>query len=165
MKNDLGHRLFVVGAAVGIAGWMLLLVLLGFWYWWPVALPTITQPLPVLNEDHVVDVGEPIRLRLDVVKPTDLTTVATDRFITCDSGNLIPLASNPTSLPVGEYTIDADSVVLPPKALPGEVCILRYVITYRINPVREERLSMESEPFTVGEYPPGIIGTPLEAVR
>lgn len=148
------HRWFVAASAIGIAGWAFILLLLGWWYLAPVALPTVTQPLPILNPGHRVAIGEPILMELSVVKPVPLDTAASSRWIACESGNLVTLTSTPTNLPVGTYTIVSDSVILPAKVSPGDVCRMNYLITYSINPVRDEQLALESEPFTVAKGTP-----------
>lgn len=149
MKPATGHRVFMAAGIVGIVGWLLVLILLGWWQLQPAALPTVTEPLPILNPGHQVAIGEPIVLQIDVVKDTETTVATSTRFLACQSGNLVTLTSQPTNLPVGDYTIVSDNVILPAKVTPGDVCTMNFRIVYRINPIRTEALALESEPFTV----------------
>jgi hypothetical protein len=150
-KPDHVQKFFLVAAFVGIGGWMLILALVAFWHLMPVTLPNVTQPLPILNVNNAVAIGEKVVVQLDVVKTVETEVESSTRYIACDSGNLVTLTSNPTNLPVGTYTIVSDSVVLPPKVFPGEVCTMNFRIVYRINPMRVETLTLSSEPFTVME--------------
>jgi hypothetical protein len=143
------QKFFVGAAFIGIAGWVFIMALLGFWYLVPVNLPTVTEPMPILNPGNRIAIGEPIVLQLDVVKKTPTEVNAYSRFLTCTSGNLVTLTGSPTNLPVGKYTVINDSAILPAKVSPGEVCTFNIRVSYRINPVRTEVLNLESEPFTV----------------
>jgi len=150
-RPDHVQKFFLVAAFVGIGGWLLLLFLVAFWHLVPSTLPNVTQPLPILNENSQVAVGETLIVQLDVVKTVETEVESSTRYITCDSGNLVTLTSNPTNLPVGAYTIISDSVVLPNKVSVGDICTMNFRITYRINPMRVENLVLSSEPFTVVE--------------
>jgi hypothetical protein len=143
------HKFFIAAATIGIVGWLCVLMLLGFWYLAPVALPTVTQPLPILNPGHQIAIGDPIVVELDVIKTAPTDVQSSSRFLACESGNLVTLTGMPTNLPVGEYVIVSDNVILPAKVSAGEVCTMNYHIVYRINPVRTETLNLTSEPFTV----------------
>lgn len=151
------RRLFIAASTVGIVGWMFILALLGYWYLSPVTLPSVTEPLPILNKDRTIAVGEPIVVRLDVVKTVPLDVERATRFIACESGNLITLTPSSTSgvgtLPVGTYTVISDNVILPNKVSEGDVCTMNFMVTYHINPVRDEMLALQSEPFTIAPLP------------
>ena len=148
--HPLALRLFGVAAVVGIVGWLLLLSLWGWWTLQPANLPSVTEPMPVLNEDREVAIGEPLLLQLQVVKTAELTAVSTGRWLACESSNLVTLTSlDPVNLPVGEYTVVADSIILPAKITPGDTCTAVIRVTYRINPMRVESVEFDSEPFTV----------------
>jgi hypothetical protein len=43
----------------------------------------------------------------------------------------------------------SDSIIIPAKVTPGDVCVAVFEITYRINPIREEVARWDSEPFRV----------------
>jgi hypothetical protein len=148
-QPDSVHKFFIVAAFIGISGWMLVLFLIAFWHLMPVTLPDVKQPLPILNANHQIAVGEKVVVQLDVVKKVETTVESSTRYISCDSGNLVTLTSNPTNLPVGTYTIISDSVTLPNKVTVGDVCTMNFRIVYRINPMRVETLVLSSEPFTV----------------
>ena len=142
-------RLFAIAAVIGVGGWLLLL---GLWAWWsfqPTNLPTITEPIPVLNPEHAVAIGTPIVLELAIAKPRDIAPHTSTRFLECTSGNLVTLTATPTQLPEGNYTVVSDNVVLPAKVTPGDTCVAVFLNTYEINPIREETTRFASEPFTV----------------
>ena len=148
--HPLALRLFGAAAVIGIAGWVGLLALWGWWSLQPVALPTVTEPMPVLNPNREVAIGDPLLLQLDVVKQQELDAVGTSRYLACESSNLVTLTSmTAINLPVGEYTVIADSIVLPAKITPGDVCRAVISVTYHVNPIRDDDVEFTSEPFTV----------------
>ena len=143
------HRVVNTAAVVGIGGW---LVILGGWLWWtlqPVHLPDVRQPIPILNDGNEIAIGEPIVMRLNVDKPPGVRTVQSLRFIQCDSGNLVTLTDTVRDLPPGQYRVIADTVLLPAKVSPGDVCVFTYRNTYQVNPIRTEVVEWSSERFTV----------------
>ena len=142
-------RAFGIAALVGMGGWMLLL---GVWAWWmlqPANLPTITEPIEVLNPGDAVAVGDPLVLRLEVDKPRPASPVNSARLLECESGNLVTLTSTPTPLPVGTYTVISDNLTIPAKVTPGDTCVATFNITFRINPIRDEVARWSSEPFVI----------------
>lgn len=142
-------RAFGIAALVGVGGWMLLL---GVWAWWmlqPADLPTVTEPIAVLNEGNKVAIGSPLVLELQVNKPVDRTPISSSRLLECESGNLVTLTSTPTPLPVGAYTVISDNLTIPAKVTPGDTCVATFLVTFRINPLRDETARWSSEPFTV----------------
>ena len=146
-------RVFLVAAWVSILGIGLVVVGYGLvTAWWlnrPVTLPTVVTPIPILNPDQRIAVGEPIRMLLTIDKPQDVATERTSRAIVCDSGNLVTLTESTRDVPVGSFTTVADNVDLPPKVTPGDTCRFRYTVDYRINPIRIDTVEWLSEPFTV----------------
>jgi len=149
MASDRRNRALTAAACVGIGGWAL--ILLG-WLWWtlqPVALPAVAEPIPVLNEGNEIAIGDTITMELAVVKPAGVRTIQSLRFIQCDSGNLVTLTDAARDLPPGAYTVVADSVKLPAKVSPGDVCVFTYRNTYTVNPIRSETVEWSSERFTV----------------
>lgn len=138
-----------VAAGIGILGWVALLLLAGWWMVQPAGLPTIAQPIPVLNEGHEVAIGERLVLRLDVNKAVPRDPVDSDRWLECESGNLVTLTSTISELPVGTYTVLSDDVVIPNKVTAGDVCTAWLAVDFRINPLRTEELQLASEPFTI----------------
>ena len=134
----------------------LLLLVLGIWaivwvYWLnePVTLPDVREPIPVLNQDKTIAIGEPIRLLVTVDKPMDVEAERASRSIVCESGNLVTLTPSTRDLPTGQFTIVFDDVDLPPKVEPGDVCQFRFNLDYRINPIRIDERVWFSEEFTV----------------
>lgn len=148
MKTKI-QRVVSVAAIVGIGGWM---VILGGFLWWklePVDLPVLKTPIPILNEDNEIPIGDPIVMELNVSKPLGVRVDQSLRFIRCDSGNLITLTSAERDLPVGSFKVIADTVTLPAKVAPGDTCVFVYRNTYNVNPIRSETIEWASEPFTV----------------
>ena len=149
MSRPGAHRYVLWAAVLGIGGW---LVILGGWLWWtfqPAALPTIAQPIPILNDNREIAIGEPIVMRLAVDKPSGVRVTQSLRFIQCDSGNLVTLTAAVRDLPSGSFTLIADTVKLPAKVSPGDVCVFTYRNTYSVNPIRTEVTEWSSERFTV----------------
>jgi len=151
ISDRIWHRVFIVAAATGIIGWFGLMLLLSFWYIMPAQLPTVTQPLPILNANHQIAIGEELLVMLKIQKDIPKDAIDSDRYITCDSGNLVTLTSNPTTVPVGTYTIVSNDIILPNKVLVGDTCIMNYSILYYINPLRNEILNLKSDEFTIVE--------------
>lgn len=144
-----GHRAVLWAAFIGIGGWVVLM--LGWLYWTlaPAAVTTVKQPVEVLNDGNEIAIGEPIVLRLVVDKPDGVRVVKADRFLECQSGNLVTLTSTPRDLPAGSYTLVNDETVLPAKVAPGDVCLFLLRNTYSVNPIRTETVEWRSEWFTV----------------
>ena len=149
MTHKTRGKIVTVAALIGIGGW---LAILGGWLWWtlqPVHLPDVRQPIPILNDGNKIAIGEPIVMLLAVDKPPGVRTVQSLRFIQCDSGNLVTLTAAARDLPAGNYTLIADTVLLPAKVSPGDVCVFTYRNTYQVNPIRSETVEWSSERFTV----------------
>lgn len=144
---------FLLAATVGVL--VLLLVFAGFAVYWLFLQETtfedrVKTPIPILNEKNTVIVGEPILLELTVDIPDPAGEVGqTNRFIQCESGNLITLTTETVSLPPGRATIVDDSATLPPKVLDGDTCIFLYRVEYVQNPLKRGVADFKSEPFTV----------------
>jgi hypothetical protein len=144
-------RLFTAAALIGVTGWVILLGLFGWWMVQPVTMPSIAEPINVLNPGNRVAIGDPLVMRLVVNKPNPAEAVNSTRRLECPtSGNLVTLtAGSAVPLPVGAYTLVSDNVVMPAKVTPGDVCEAVWVVVYHINPIRDEVLEWRSEPFTV----------------
>lgn len=114
-------------------------------------LPYIKQPIEIMNENKIIAVGEPIRMKLEINKPELLEVIASNVNIVCDSGNLITMAiNNNKTLPVGEYVIYSDNYLLPNKINDGDTCQFNFINTYRINDSRQsDAILWSSEKFTV----------------
>ena len=143
------HRAVLWLAFIGIGGWVVLM--LG-WLWWTLAPATVTfvkQPIEILNDGNEIAIGEPIVMRLAVDKPAGARVVKADRFLECQSGNLVTLTATVRDLPAGAYTLINDQTVLPAKVAPGDVCLFLFRNTYAVNPIRTETVEWRSEWFTV----------------
>lgn len=113
-------------------------------------LPTITQPVKILNENKEVAVGETILMELEVYKPQDLRADGSVN-ITCDDGNLVTIQSKVQAQPIGEYTIIDDRYQLPNKVSVGATCQFNGILDFEVNPYITETLVYSSEQFTVKE--------------
>ena len=49
-------------------------------------IPTLTEPIPILNPNHEVAINSPIIMRLEVFKPNKLKAEVSTNIV-CDSGN------------------------------------------------------------------------------
>lgn len=136
-------------AALSIGGWVIFGAAFLWWQVEPARLPDLSVPIPILNADNTIRVGEPVIMELKIEKGTPREVVGSTRFISCDSGNLVTLTSVSRSLPTGSFTVIADDVLLPDKFLDGDICKFTYRIEYRINWVRTEVAEWSSEPFLV----------------
>lgn len=120
--------------------------------WWsvqPVAITEVRQPIPILNDSKIVMVGEPILHELNIRKAQPLDTSDAVRYVACDSGNLITLTSRPVDLPVGEFVIRVDDLLLPDKVVDRDTCTLEYRVTFRVNPIRNVVGVYSSDRFMV----------------
>lgn len=145
------HHLFTTSAIIGICGWFFLIFLFSWWFLQPVSLPTVKEPMPVLNVNDEVAIGETLYVKLTINKPVELSPINSSRFLACTSGNLVTLTSAPIKLPVGSYDIISEDVIVPAKIAPGDECVYEIHITYQINPIRREIVQFQSEPFAVLE--------------
>lgn len=139
---------FIVAAIVGIVGWVLVLSLLSWWLWGPVELPSIKEPMQVLNVSPITE-GDVVQLEISVSKPTSLAVEDTNRFIECENGQLITFTSSPQDLPPGEYVLQAESPPIPERLTESTTCSFVYNVEYRINPLRTESLQVRSEEFVL----------------
>lgn len=143
------HHLFTTAAIIGIFGWGFLIVI---WMWWtlqPTVLPRVTEPMPVLNENNEVGVGDTLLVQLSITKLKEQTPIDSSRYISCASGNLITLTAAPTKLPVGSYEVISDDVIIPERLSVGDTCTFEITIVYEINPIRTESVTFKSELFTI----------------
>jgi len=141
-------------ATAAFVGWLAIFVVYLAWSFWPVTLPSVDQPIPILNDGKRIAVGEPIVMELRVHKPQPVNVRSSDRVIRCESGNLITLTATAIDLPTGDFVVEASSVTLPDKIIDGDTCTFLYRIGYYVNPVRTEVVEYESEPFTTLQQRP-----------
>jgi hypothetical protein len=144
------YKFFIFAAAIAVIGWGGFMLLSLWWLFQPVSLPSIEEPVPVLNENNTVFLGENIEMALGVTKPIDYQAVDNTRYIECASGKLIPLTSGePRTLPIGTYTLNVDSIILPSPVIDGDSCTVLFRVIYEINPLRDEQIEFRSEAFAV----------------
>jgi hypothetical protein len=147
--SKLLYTIFTVSAVLGISGWLFLLSIYVFWMVEPVPLPTIKEPIPVLNENNQVAVGHTLFMEFDVIKLQEVTPISASRFLECESGNLVTLTSAAITLPVGQYTLVSDDITIPVKVSPDDKCIFVIEVTYQINPLKQTTNRFQSEPFLI----------------
>lgn len=121
------------------------------WLTWPYSVVDIEEPIPVLNENHEIAIGEPIVLQLNIDKQTDIAPDSNTANITCNDGNLVTMTSEPKFIPVGQFTVISDRYALPPKVAIGAECQFNFLNTYEVNPIRTISKTWSSETFTVVE--------------
>ena len=146
--------LLPIAAAVGMVGWVGLMLLGAFWLVQPAGLPRVEEPIEVLNPGNRVAVGDTLVMRLEVAKSVPREPVDSARWLECESGNLVTLTATISELPVGVYTVISDSVVIPAKVAMGDTCKAVLSVDFRVNPIRVETLTVASEPFTIEEAAP-----------
>lgn len=145
-------KIFHCLAWVAIIGNLALIGLVAFWLIHPYPLPTITQPIPILNENKEIAIGDPIKMKLEVNKQREMKPTTITRNITCNDGNLVTLANiSVQDLPKGSYTLISDKFILPPKVAKGSTCKFNFINTYKLNPLRSETTKYSSEQFKVKE--------------
>jgi len=120
-----------------------------FWTLESIDYPTIDEPIPVLNENNEVAIGEALLMEFQVKKFDELTPVAASRFLECNSGNLVTLTAAAIELPIGNYTIKSGEIDIPAKVTPGDICDFVIQATYQINPLKQVTSRFASEKFTI----------------
>lgn len=146
-SRKLWHKFSAV--VITMAAIFMLVVI--FWLVFPYKTAEIKQPVPVLNKNNEVAIGEKLILEISVTKYIDAFPNGTE-IITCDDGGIAFLDSGKTSnFPPGTYTFVNDSNVIPDKLVAGSKCMYHFRYTYRVNPIREITKEWDSEPFLVLE--------------
>lgn len=143
------YTIFTVSAILGISGWLFILGIYIYWLVEPEPLPSIKEPIPVLNEDNQVAIGHTLFMEFEVIKLQDITPISASRFLECESGNLVTLTSAAITLPVGVYTLVSDDITIPAKVSADDKCIFVIEVTYQINPLKQTTNRFQSEPFLV----------------
>lgn len=141
-------KLVHVLAWLAIIGNLCLIALIAFWLLFPYKTTYVNQPIEILNANHEIRIGDPIKVKLEVNKPNGLAPES-QRFIVCEDGNLVTIAKSSMTLPRGSYIIISDKADLPPKVAIGATCKLQITNTYRLNPIRNETDTWLSENFKV----------------
>jgi len=143
------YTIFAISAILGITGWIFLLSIYIFWTLEPVNLTNVKEPIPVLNENHMVAIGDTLKMELIISKPEDIAPNDAARYLECESGNLVTLTATAINLPVGTYTITSNDVVIPVKVTPDDVCVYVMQVTYNINPLKQVTNRFTSEKFII----------------
>ena len=147
MKKATKELLHVL-AWIAIIGNICLILLIGFWKLWPYHLPYVKQPIPILNENKEIRIGQVIKMDLYVSKPEYMVSESYPT-ITCTDGNLVTLSPANLTLPTGEYIFKSETYVLPPKVAVGSTCQFNFNNVYQVNPLRTEPVTWSSEQFQV----------------
>ena len=119
-----------------------------FWSLYPYQVANVETPIPILNENKEIAIGEPIIMKIAVTKANN-TDSHTEKFIICDDGNLVTLAGGSNPLPAGSYTVTSTSNLLPDKVTVGTTCTFTFQVHYDVNPIREIIRTWTSEEFKV----------------
>jgi hypothetical protein len=125
-----------------------LMLLIFYWLLIPCDVITTVQPVPVLNEDKTVSVGDRLLLRIDYDKKRPFPGRVAQNII-CSSGNMAPIEEFTINLPVGKKNFVFDGVVVPSSMIAGDKCFLQQSVSYKVNPVREITYTFLSEKFTI----------------
>lgn len=115
-------------------------------------IPSITEPITILNENNEIAIGDTIKMELHIKKPQEVASIGTVN-ITCNDGNLITMSPSPNrgTLPAGNHVVLSTSHKLPPKAAIGAKCQFNFINVYQVNPYKTEIRSWHSETFKVVE--------------
>lgn len=122
-----------------------------YWLVQPAKLPYIIEPIEILNDNNEIAIGEPVEMKLHIVKTDEVRTTNQTPRIECNSGNLVTLVGSNKDLPIGEYQIISNSYLLPPKVLIGDTCRFYFQTTFEINPIKSVSADWVSEDFKVKE--------------
>lgn len=112
---------------------------------WPTQLPIIyNEPFPVSPKE--IKKGEVLTITMEVNKRKQYT-VDVHKNIVCNDGNLVTLAPNKTSIPLGTNTIEVE-IIIPTKAS-FSTCHVEFENEYKINALRIEHQKMVTQSFKI----------------
>lgn len=151
MTRHKRNRVYIILSWVAILFIVAASSLIIFWLVFPYKRTTIKEPIPILNPNKEIAVGEPILQRLEINKPTNTPPNSVTRVLICNEGELITLApSSPTlNLPVGKYISVNDRYDLPENVTIGSTCHFIWTQSYEVNPIRNIDVEWRSEQFKV----------------
>lgn len=132
-----------------VSSTMLLAIFL-YWILFPYKTADIQTPIKILNQNHVIRVGEKIQMKIVLDKYTDVKPEVS-KYVVCTSGNTAAFDQPGTSRPLGHTEYIVDNFVLPPKFVDGENCKFVFKSYYKVNPIRTIVKEWYSESFTVKE--------------
>lgn len=128
---------------------LMFMLLIIFWLVYPYKTAYLKEPIEVLNKDNEVAVGEPLYLKVEVVKYAEVYPERTE-YISCDDSTLSFIEpSGIKNVPPGTYTIYNNDVIIPAKLTPGTTCRFHFQYAYRVNPIRVVVNEWNSEPFLI----------------
>lgn len=144
VKDKLWHAIAII---TFVSTTILVLIML-FWTIYPYKVSEVKVPIKILNENKQIRIGETIEMEIQVSKPSDLRPDGSV-YITCNDGNLVPMNSITTNLPIGEYAVVNRLYKLPPKVAIGSKCQFNFRNSYQVNPIRDITKEWYSESFEV----------------
>lgn len=149
MRNK-AHKIYYLLGWIGIAIAFILIIITGFWLTYPYNVISVKQPIEIMNEGRIIDVGEEIITKTTYTKNMPLEATMYPVLL-CKSGNLVTFTPVTRNAPVGTATIESAGLILPPKVLPGDQCQLAVTQVYQVNPIRKVSYVFYSDYFTVGK--------------
>ncbi len=135
-------------ATLIIIGNLFLIGLVAYWLIKDYPVTYVEQPIEILNENNQIARGEPIVMKLNIVKNNNYSPSSSSTIL-CNDGSLFTLASRSVSLPDGEYTIISRSYILPDTVNVGATCKFKFTNNYKVNPIRTKSVVWESQDFKV----------------
>lgn len=138
-------------AALGTSLTVLLVTL--FWLLRPYEVSDVKVPIRILNPGKEIRIGEQILMELEVSKPNAIRPESSV-FVECDDGTLVPMVSQVTNLPLGEYTVVNDRYSLPSNVPRNHRCRFHFINSYQVNPIRSITRDWYSETFLTLEAEP-----------
>ena len=124
---------------------IVVLLVLGYFWFWPAPLPIIyNEPFPLDKTE--VKRGEEISYLIHLDKRANYSAKL-NRNIICKDGNLVTLAPQDSHIPNGESWVWV-TVTVPMKTSPS-TCYLEMNNSYFINPLRTETMTMRTQDFKV----------------
>jgi hypothetical protein len=139
------NKLFQIVAWLTILGALGLMGLLAYWLLFPYKLVTFDrETYPIMNENKTVKQGGLLTYHADYCK---YTTLAPKIYRTYEDGLVFVVPEVATSRESGCHEIDVNIIV--PRSLPVGVYKLQTIYVYKVNPVREVSLTVNTDKFTV----------------
>lgn len=139
-------KVLIIAVVIGM--WFLLLGT-GFWLLYPYnGLSNVQAPFPVLNEAKTVKQGEILRYRVTFCKNSDRLIKVTRKIQDGIVFDIAPFDGEWVYFPAGCQTFERTVQI--PKidmvATPKKIIIL---VEDRPNPIRVDKYTFETEPFTI----------------
>lgn len=131
-------------AWLAILGAIGLMLLMGFWLFYPYKTIEFNQPLRVNQKE--INTGQHLQFNVDYCKYTNLQATVDNIFV---DSVIYYTPPQPSQLTMGCRKLTY-SIYIPRALVPGEY-IIKSVYTYRVNPIRTINVTVETETFTIVE--------------